>query len=282
MSVRLWHLQKPLSFVILLSPRAYFEFVAAFGGLEEFSPALNLSFPFGSIFPNLKSLTLWRWDTEELPYIRLFLTPTLSNLTFECGPSIVESLFLSVFGRICPEPKVLDVAFYAEDLESEVAIAQFWRSLWRVEALSIDFSVLDLDALIHFGRLPTFTSMSLATLPRLRPSTIFTRPLCLGLRNLAMGSVKLETMIQFLKIASPIALNTLDLSLTTVTPQSRYKETLTSLCIGHSPIAKPIAVYSAVRYEELKTREKQWKDAAAFLPEFVAIREEERSRARGV
>ncbi|KAJ7189659.1 hypothetical protein GGX14DRAFT_608748 [Mycena pura] len=191
--------------------------------LAQIFPVLNLSVPCGSLFPNLKSLS-WRSSKSkseaEFSYIRIFLTPTLSSISFDCEASIVNCSLLSGLSQICPELKAVDVFINVEDEDdhgSLNATSHFLRSLWRVESVTVRFDSILAEALKHLGKLPTLTclhleTLHLETLLKLCNPSSMPHPMFLCLRTLKLEWVEIETITHFFKTTSQIPLNVLQLS----------------------------------------------------------------------
>ncbi|KAF7344900.1 hypothetical protein MVEN_01652400 [Mycena venus] len=175
-------------------------------------PALNISFPFGSIFPRLRSLSWSSISEKDFQYIRIFLTPGLSSISITYERSIVNCSLLSTLACTCPQLAHVEICFldhvYFLDLLAVISTSQFLRSLHRVESLALPS--LDLTALKHIGQLHGLTDLCLDILPDGSYARDHGhRPWFRSLHNLRLQIAELTTAIQLFRMGTQIPLESL-------------------------------------------------------------------------
>ena len=176
----------------------------------------------GSLLPRLQQLT---WDTscDEYPYLSLFLTPTLTNLTvcIATGPGNIESDIMrcSVLGSLVSQcPSVRSLELWAMGSNS----AQSWTDLFSEQPSnastlfsvwtgldSLCFRQMDLSTLTDvIAQLPVLTTLKLhACQTKLLPSSSVTGfP---ALRHLSMEDCSIDSCLYVLKRMSCSTLSSL-------------------------------------------------------------------------
>ncbi|KAJ7353568.1 hypothetical protein DFH08DRAFT_934427 [Mycena albidolilacea] len=126
---------------------------------------LDLCFPEQPIFPNLRALDWWPHADGSFDYIRLFLSPRISNLhmTAECIP---HPSTLPLLSSKCPSLKNISIS-----MAPGPALSKFVRGLHHLETLVV--TDLNTAALSHIARLPGLLYlwlMSSSPVPSFRPS----------------------------------------------------------------------------------------------------------------
>ena len=188
----------------------------------------------GSLLPRLQQLT---WDTscDEYPYLSLFLTPTLTNLTvcISTGPGNIESDIMrcSVLGSLVSQcPSVRSLELWAMGSNS----AQSWTDLFSEQPSnastlfsvwtgldSLCFRQMDLSTLTDvIAQLPVLTKLELygcrTTIPLLSTSvTGFPT-----LRHLIMHYCSLDSCLHILKRMSCSPLSSLNLRVAAPDPNN--------------------------------------------------------------
>ncbi|KAJ7142011.1 hypothetical protein C8R43DRAFT_1131012 [Mycena crocata] len=174
-----------------------FEFIPQ---LSEIFTVLEMAFSCGCIFPGLRSLS-WSSNSEtDFRYIRLFLAPTLSTLSFEYHPSIFNSSLLSTLARTCPQLSEVDINidYGFGDVFSTLATSSFLLSLQSVKCLTLPR--LNQAALQHIGQLRSLTYLCMENLPDgPYPPADANHPIFQNLRNLIIRGGDFEPLIQFLR-----------------------------------------------------------------------------------
>ncbi|KAJ7162670.1 hypothetical protein C8R43DRAFT_1233315 [Mycena crocata] len=175
--------------------------------LSEIFASLEMSFPYGSLFPNLKSLS-WQSDLEaNFRFIRIFLTPKLAKLTFTYQPSIPNSSLLSTLAHTCPRLTALEIYVdYESGFHNTDVVSHFLRSLRQIESLTIP----DIDAasLIHIAKLPTLTRLCLETVPPgPYPPSDARHSIFQNLKSLTTHGSEWEAHIEFFRMCPQLRLN---------------------------------------------------------------------------
>ncbi|KAJ7676515.1 hypothetical protein DFH06DRAFT_609599 [Mycena polygramma] len=196
-------------------------------GLADILQELTLCVPFGSIYPNLKTL---EWSAEEeLRHIRILLTSGLSSISLGCSISIINCSIISMLGSGCPQLNDVTISF--EDGDEEQAVSDFLSSLQQLESVDVPF--VDLPTLHRIAQLPTLSYLRLFTLPDLSPAPSIPQPCFVGLRNLALESVSPSDLISFFEKAVHIQLLTVNVTLAdffSSKEMARFCTALTSSC----------------------------------------------------
>ncbi|KAJ6511583.1 hypothetical protein C8R47DRAFT_738576 [Mycena vitilis] len=177
-------------------------------GLADILQELTLCVPFGSIYPNLKTL---EWSAEEeLCHSRILLTPGLFSINLGCTNSTINCSIISMLGSGCPQLKDATISFEDGDGE-EQAVSDFLSSLQQLESIDVPF--VDLPTLHRIAQLPTLSYLRLSTLPDLSPAPSIPQPCFVGLRNLALESVSPSDLVSFFEKAVHIQLYTVNVVL---------------------------------------------------------------------
>ncbi|KAJ7618469.1 hypothetical protein FB45DRAFT_840258 [Roridomyces roridus] len=198
--------------------RLTFEYDA---GLGEIFKALSIAFPFGSLFPRLRSLSWTSICEEDFIHIRVLLTPGLSSIAVTYEPSAINCSILSTLTRTCPRLVEVDVRIPAESLSGCIGIdepsltsnSQFVQSLSHVKSLSMP--TVSRAAIFHIGRLPDLAFLRIRNmfgyeLPYLREDDHEPRTFFRDLRALHLPWLDIETAIQLIQMGSQFQLETLE------------------------------------------------------------------------
>ncbi|KAJ7116932.1 hypothetical protein C8R44DRAFT_879462 [Mycena epipterygia] len=240
-------------------PRLYLHRVRAIisgttGGvsLAEVFPALSAFLKDDCLFPNLSALHWWH-DNRDFPYIYLFLTSTITNLSVSSDGVDSHLSLLSALPRKCPALKDVSVFLrhnpdQLKTLSSTVqnSLSIFIRALQHLEQLSI--WVPDVAALEHIGRMPTLRSLELTTLPVAFASSPSSQTsMFVNLRHLALSDVDVQSATKFLQMCADAGLKSFEVEFTAPATSNQMENfagalaqcssshsTLTYLTIDHS------------------------------------------------
>ncbi|KAJ7642631.1 hypothetical protein DFH06DRAFT_604175 [Mycena polygramma] len=191
--------------------------------------ALSVSLP-EMLFPNLQNLT-WGHTGDDFFYIRLFLHPTITRISFSLSSDSATS-FLSFLAQKCPELTKVDIESHYHDYDSR-AISDFVGGLQRVKELSV-YS-LEQDILEHLSHSPALKSLTLHILP------VWTSPPCLqtptfpALRELSLTYPEIEPTVQFLGLCRAVPLKSFTVCLTEFVTASETHDLLAAISAGVNP-----------------------------------------------
>ncbi|KAJ7618468.1 hypothetical protein FB45DRAFT_1063130 [Roridomyces roridus] len=193
-----------------------FEYDARF---QEIFKALSIAFPFGSLFPRLRSLS-WTSESnceEDFIHVRVLLTPTLLSIAVSYMPTVINCSIRSTLTRSCP--RLVHVSVQIPDRSHSIGLdepslasnSQFAQSLRRIKSLSVP--TVSRAAILHIGRLPDLAFLCMdnllgTELPYVHngePRTFFP-----ALRVLHVHRLDIETAIQLIQMGSKFQMESLD------------------------------------------------------------------------
>ncbi|KAJ7728517.1 hypothetical protein B0H16DRAFT_1777649 [Mycena metata] len=125
---------------------------------SEALSGLSVSLPKG-LFQNPQTLT-WKHEEAEFHHIKLFLRPTLTDISIGL-PSLSAVSLLSTLAAECP--KIATVYIDSSASHYTPHISDFIQEVQSPERVSV-YSLTQ-DVLEHLSRLPTLLSLGLQTLP---------------------------------------------------------------------------------------------------------------------
>ncbi|KAJ7097366.1 hypothetical protein C8R44DRAFT_812160 [Mycena epipterygia] len=170
-------------------------------------PALSASLPGDCVFPMVTTLR-WLHVNESFVFIRMFISPTLRSLDFSSNPSNTNLSILPTLVRTCTGLKHVGINFGRVVDSRRAAVSAFVRALPCLESLTVD--IPDVAALQHIGRLPTLTSLTIASLPEeFFHSPSLDASLFPSLIELTLERVKIEPVTEFLRVCSDTPLRNL-------------------------------------------------------------------------
>ncbi|KAJ6564705.1 hypothetical protein B0H19DRAFT_1141770 [Mycena capillaripes] len=212
----------------------------ASGSLSEFPfvnssnilPTVSLSLP-ETLFSNLQSLD-WQHSGVDFHFIRLFLRPTLTTISFTLG-SDSESSLLTTLAQTCPRLATISVFSYGYI----PALLDFVGVLRRVEDLSLPS--LEQDALEHLSHHPTLKTLSLQTLPATLTAPALGGPQkFLKLRELTLGHPDIRATIQYLALCNAVPLNDFNVCFFDIVTAHELRDLFAAISEGfsHSTVAE--------------------------------------------
>ncbi|KAJ7776972.1 hypothetical protein DFH07DRAFT_911829 [Mycena maculata] len=188
-------------------------------------PTLRRFLPGGLLFQNLKTLGWFAIDSAiDFKYIQMFFSPTLSGLTFGCGPSIANISLLSALAYTCPKLRQVSIDLL-NDYEG-VAGSTVIYSLPRIESLSM--GRLTLAGLEYIGRLPTLKSLCLESLPVI-PDVVPSSDLFPALRDLELHGIDVTSAPQFFRMYSEAPLKSIHVSSSVFLPSPAADDLLLTI-----------------------------------------------------
>ncbi|KAJ7764241.1 hypothetical protein B0H16DRAFT_1454785 [Mycena metata] len=122
---------------------------------SDILPALAMSLPFDSVFPELTDLSWVSGFEQDFDYIRLFLAQGLTKIRIHCDDSFDQLSLLSVLDRKCSS--LTDVTIYTGDILEEVSpwigmiLSALVRGQRNLHSLAIQMT--DMAALEHVALL---------------------------------------------------------------------------------------------------------------------------------
>ncbi|KAJ7775959.1 hypothetical protein DFH07DRAFT_798896 [Mycena maculata] len=168
--------------------------------LLQILEAISLSMPDGSIFPSLVKLAWDHIPPSEFHFIKLFLTRTVTEISFKCASASHLSI-LSTLSRSCPVLKRVDLSGWTAIPGSSASLCAFVDELLNIEFLVIGSP--SMETLEHIGRVPTLKYLRLESLPReveLAPPV--SRPLFVNLESIMLADVTFEAATRFLAMCT--------------------------------------------------------------------------------
>ncbi|KAJ7607638.1 hypothetical protein DFH06DRAFT_1066622 [Mycena polygramma] len=191
--------------------------------------ALSVSLP-EMLFVNLQDLS-WHHTGDDFYYIRLFLHPTLTRISFSLSSDSAAS-FLSLLAQKCPELTKLDIESRETSYTSR-AVSDFVGGLQRVKELSVNS--LDEDILERLSRLPTLESLNLRTLPLWASTPCPEAPTFPVLDELWLTYPDIEPTVQFLGLCRAVPLKSFTVCLTEFVTASETHDLLAAISVGVTP-----------------------------------------------
>ncbi|KAJ6468638.1 hypothetical protein C8R47DRAFT_803408 [Mycena vitilis] len=201
--------------------------------LSDVFQALSVSLP-EMLFPNLHDLT-WHHTGDDFFYIRLFLHPTITRISFSLSSDSAAS-FLSSLTQKCPGLTRVDIESHNYDYEHDYdspAVSDFVSGLRRVEDVSVHS--LDRDTLEQLSHSTALKSLTLHTLP------VWTSPPCPktptfpALRELWFTYPDIEPTVQFLGLCRTVPLKSFTVCLTEFMTASETHDLLAAVSTGVIP-----------------------------------------------
>ncbi|KAJ7616198.1 hypothetical protein DFH06DRAFT_1239387 [Mycena polygramma] len=171
-------------------------------GLAPTLEALNLLLPVGFLYPNLENVT---WSSqEELPYIRIFLSPRILSIRLDFGPDILTCSFISILGRFCPNLKNIAISFDDDNWSvtqytAKVAVSDLLCSLRHLDLIEVP--MLDQRTLQYISGLPTLASLHLGLLHDFVVPTSLPQAYFPGLRHLTVDFVDIDQLVDLFRSA---------------------------------------------------------------------------------
>ncbi|KAJ7218206.1 hypothetical protein C8J57DRAFT_1395394 [Mycena rebaudengoi] len=190
---------------------------------ENIFEVLNLCLPGDHLFPNLEAL-YWFSATINFPFIRLFLSPRITDIAILCLSRSHLSI-LSTLGCKYPALKHVSISFGVDIMESQavmadgiLSISAFVRGLEGIESLGLH--ILDQETLECVGHFPTLKSLQLQGLPTITstPIPIPDSPMFPSLLECDLEGVEIGPSTRFLEMFSSSPLHSLSVEFTSCAP----------------------------------------------------------------
>ncbi|KAJ7174807.1 hypothetical protein C8R46DRAFT_1347847 [Mycena filopes] len=200
---------------------------------------LALHFPQQSIFPRLEKLDWFPVIPSYLGYVRLFLTPTITNLHLTIE-SFSDLTILSTAALTCP--RLTEVGLGCISDAGLEPVSKFVCALHHLESLVV--GCLDEAAFLHIARLPTLRYLWLMSSPRLGSITVKSDahfPPFPALRKLKLESIDdLHTLLVFIGKSSLVEVTIVGRSFQSPPTQAVSKQLYAALAhhCAHSPLQK--------------------------------------------
>ncbi|KAJ7751371.1 hypothetical protein B0H16DRAFT_829888 [Mycena metata] len=207
--------------------------------MAEIYPMLNLCLSATALFANLRTLSWDSYEEEEFPYIRIFLTSSLSRIAFRYAPSITNSSLLSTLGRTCPHLTEVEItlADNADDTDDSAnATSLFVCSLPLIESVMVPRP--NWTAHKHIGQFHRLISLSMYTLPAL-PSVVSPPSGCAfaGPQSLEVESADMPETLHLLQMGKHVNLASLAVTLSEDYSAVETTKLYTTLAVTCSPIS---------------------------------------------
>ncbi|KAJ7495479.1 hypothetical protein FB451DRAFT_1550881 [Mycena latifolia] len=199
---------------------------------------LSLCLPQEHFFPNLYTL-VWNYSEEStrFPYIRLLLSPHITNLEIELGNVVSHFSLIPTLGLKCPHLTTATiVSSFADEMPADnrlrASTSEFVRQLDKIEWLRV--SHIDQSALEHIALLPSLTSLTIESLHQLTPFAVSTP---LSDTSVFVNLAKLEVYLESSQVATDLTKALSHSSLTALNITITQASTVSDLSLLYHMIA---------------------------------------------